>query len=53
VEPAGIEALAGVGASVVPVWERPIPVAEAMAAGAAPLIACGARMAAMEPTTAP
>jgi glycerate kinase len=48
VEPGGIEALAAVAATVVPVWERPVPVAEAMAAGAAPLVACGARMARME-----
>jgi len=52
VEEAGIAALAAVGAAVVPVWERPVPVAEAMAAGAAPLVACGARMAAMESATA-
>ena len=50
VEPGGVEALAGMDATVVPVWERPVPVAEAMAAGAAPLVACGARMAAMERT---
>ena len=51
VEPAGIDALAGLGATVVPVWEHPVPLAEAMAAGAAPLVACGARMAAMERST--
>ena len=34
----GIEALAAVGAIVVPVIERPITVEEAMAAGAAPLV---------------
>ena len=45
VEPGGVEALASVGASVVPVWERALPVAEAMAAGAAPIIECGARIA--------
>ncbi|MBF8290926.1 MAG: glycerate kinase, partial [Chloroflexi bacterium] len=45
VEPAGVQALALLGATVVPVWERPIPVEEAMAAGAAPLIACGSRIA--------
>ena len=43
VEPAGIEALAAVGAEVVPVHERPLPVEEAMALGAAPLVACGER----------
>ncbi len=36
--PEGIEALARVGAIVVPVIERPITVEEAMAAGAAPLV---------------
>jgi glycerate kinase len=41
VEPAGVEALGRVGVTVVPVWERPIAVAEAMAAGAAPLVECG------------
>jgi glycerate kinase len=53
VEPAGIEALAAVAATVVPVWERPLPVADAMAAGATPLVACGARMASMEQRTGP
>ncbi|MBI3746636.1 MAG: glycerate kinase [Chloroflexi bacterium] len=48
VEPAGIEALAPLVVEVVPVWERAVPLAVAMAAGAAPLIECGARMAAME-----
>ncbi len=45
VEPAGVEALGRHGASVVPVWEHPVPLAEAMAAGAAPLVECGARLA--------
>jgi glycerate kinase len=45
VEAAGIEALGRLGATVVSVWERPVPVAEAMAAGAAPLVACGERLA--------
>ncbi len=45
VEPGGVEALGLFGAAVVPVWERPVPVAVAMAAGAAPLVACGARLA--------
>jgi glycerate kinase len=45
VEAAGVEALAAVGAEVQPVNLGPIPVAEAMAAGAAPLIACGERLA--------
>ncbi len=52
VDQAGIDALATAGAATLPVWERPVPVAEAMAAGAAPLVACGARMAAMEPSAA-
>ncbi len=51
VEPAGVEALAALGVTVVPVWEHPVPLAEAMAAGRSPLIACGARMAAMEPSS--
>jgi hypothetical protein len=45
VEPDGIAALAAVGAIAVPVTERPIAVAEAMAAGTAPLVRCGARIA--------
>jgi len=45
VEPAGIAALAPLGVDVEPVHLRPLPVAEAMAAGAAPLIACGERLA--------
>jgi glycerate kinase len=47
VEPEGTEALGRLGVAVVPVWERPVPLAEAMAAGAAPLIECGARLARM------
>jgi glycerate kinase len=50
VEPAGEAALAAIGVPVVPVWERPVPVAEAMAAGAAPLIECGARIATSPPS---
>jgi glycerate 2-kinase len=45
VEAAGVAALATVGAEVQPVHLQPIPVAEAMAAGATPLIACGERLA--------
>jgi glycerate kinase len=45
VEPEGVEALGRFGASVVPVWEQPVPLEVAMAAGAAPLIECGARIA--------
>lgn len=47
VAPGGVEALAPVGAEVVPVWETAVPLQVALAAGAAPLVACGARMAAM------
>ena len=45
VEPEGVAALAALGARAVPVHERPIPVEEAMAAGAAPIEACGERLA--------
>ena len=45
VEPEGIEALASVGAVAVPVVERPQTVEEAMAAGVAPLVRCGERLA--------
>ena len=51
VEPAGVAALGAVAATVMPVWEGPVPLAEAMAAGAAPLVRCAARMAAMETAT--
>ncbi len=44
VEPAGIAALAPLGVEVVPVHPQPVPVAEAMAAGAAPVVACGERL---------
>jgi glycerate kinase len=44
-EPEGIEALAAVGAVVVPVVERPQSVEEAIAAGAAPLERAGERIA--------
>lgn len=46
VEPEGVEALASLGVEVVPVHERAIPVEEAIAQGAAPLVACGERLAA-------
>ena len=36
VEPEGVEALAAVGAQAVPVWETPVPLEVALAAGAAP-----------------
>jgi glycerate kinase len=45
VTPEGIEALASLGVVVVPVVERPQTVEEAMAAGTAPLIRCGERIA--------
>jgi glycerate 2-kinase len=45
VTPAGIDALASVGAAVVPVVERPQPVEEAMAAGTDPVERCGERIA--------
>ena len=45
VTPEGIAALAVVGARAVPASDPPLPLAEAIAAGAAPLIACGERLA--------
>jgi glycerate 2-kinase len=45
VTPEGIEALAPFGCVVVPVAERPQTVDEAMAAGPAPLVRCGERIA--------
>ena len=48
VEPEGVAALAALGAEAVPVHERPIPVAEAIALGAAPLVTCGERLARAE-----
>jgi glycerate 2-kinase len=45
VEPAGVAALEPLGVEVVAVNERDVPVAEAMAAGAAPVVACGERLA--------
>ncbi len=45
VEPEGAVALAALGAEVVPVHEAPIPLEEAIAAGVAPLVACGERLA--------
>jgi glycerate kinase len=41
----GLEALAAVGARAVPASDPPLPVEAAMAAGAAPLEACGGRLA--------
>jgi glycerate 2-kinase len=46
VEPEGIAALAAVGAAAVPVSIPPLPIEEAMAAGAAPIVRCGERLAA-------
>ena len=45
VEPGGIEALAPLGVVAVPVAERPMSIAEAMAAGPEPLARCGERIA--------
>ncbi|HJW22354.1 MAG TPA: glycerate kinase, partial [Candidatus Limnocylindrales bacterium] len=45
VEPEGATALAALGAIVVPVHRQATPVEEAMAAGAAPVEACGERIA--------
>ena len=45
VEPEGVSALERFGVTVVPVWEQPVPLDVAIAAGAAPLVACGARIA--------
>jgi len=45
VEPEGTAALEAVGATAVPVWESPVPLAVALAAGATPLQACGERLA--------
>ncbi|MHB8958743.1 MAG: glycerate kinase [Candidatus Limnocylindrales bacterium] len=45
VTPEGIDALAAVGARAVGASDPPIPLAEAIAAGAAPLAACGERLA--------
>ena len=47
VTPEGIDALAPLGALVVPVVERPQTVEEAMAAGVDPLVRCGARVASL------
>jgi glycerate kinase len=45
VDPAGIDALAALGAVIVPVVERPQSLEEAMAAGLEPVIRCGERIA--------
>jgi glycerate kinase len=45
VEPEGAAALAGLGATAVPVHERPVSLAEAIAAGAGPVEACAERLA--------
>ena len=41
----GVEALAPLGVEVVPVWESVVPLVQAIAAGTAPLVRCGARLA--------
>jgi glycerate kinase len=48
VTPEGVAALAAVGAAAVPASDPPMPLADAIAAGAAPLIACGERLARLE-----
>jgi glycerate kinase len=45
VEREGATALGGVGAKAIPVWEAPVPLEVALTAGAAPLEACGERVA--------
>ncbi len=45
VTPEGVAALATVGARAIPASDPPLPLAQAMAAGAAPLIACAERLA--------
>jgi len=45
VEPEGVQALADVGATAHPVWETPVPLEVALAAGAEPLARCGERLA--------
>ena len=44
----GVAALAAVGAQAVPASDPPLPLADAIAAGAAPLFACGERLARLE-----
>jgi glycerate kinase len=54
VTPEGVAAMADLGAEAVPAWETPVPLEVAIAAGAAPLVACGERLARSiggEPTT--
>jgi hypothetical protein len=45
VDDAGRAALEPLGVTVVPVWEVPVTLAVAIAAGAAPIEACAARLA--------
>jgi glycerate kinase len=45
VESEGVAALADVGASAIPVWESPVTLEVALAAGAEPLVRCGERLA--------
>ena len=53
VEPEGIDALAAVGATAVPVSDPPIPVEASIAAGAAPVERCGERLARLIAAGAP
>jgi glycerate kinase len=45
VQPEGVAALAEVGATALPVWEAPVALEVALAAGAEPLVRCGERLA--------
>lgn len=53
VEPEGVEALGAVGAAAIFVWEEPVDLETAIAAGAAPLERCGERLARSWPVGAP
>jgi glycerate kinase len=44
----GAAAMAGLGATAVPVWQSPVPLEVALAAGAAPIEACATRLALAE-----
>lgn len=52
VTPEGVAAMADLGAEAVPAWETPVPLDVAIAAGAAPLVACGERLARLALTSA-
>ncbi len=47
VDPAGTAALRALGAEAVPVWDTPVSLDVAIAAGSAPIVACGARLSRM------